>query len=42
MAKITMKSLAEILEQVQAQLAALSERMAQLEAGRGETAARGG
>jgi methylmalonyl-CoA carboxyltransferase large subunit len=33
MAKITMKSLAETLEQVQAQLAALSERMAQLEAG---------
>jgi methylmalonyl-CoA carboxyltransferase 12S subunit len=33
MAKITMKSLAEILEQIQAQLAALSERVAQLEAG---------
>ena len=33
MAKITMKSLAEILEQVQAQLATLSERVAQLEAG---------
>ena len=31
MAKITMKSLAEILEQVQAQLAALSERVEQLE-----------
>ena len=36
MAKITMKSLAEILEQVQAQLAALSERVAQLEAGAGK------
>jgi methylmalonyl-CoA carboxyltransferase 12S subunit len=33
MAKITMKSLAETLEQIQAQLAALSERVAQLETG---------
>ena len=32
MAKTTMKDLAEILEQVQAQLAALSERVEQLEA----------
>ncbi len=33
MAKITMKDLAEILERVQAQLAALSERVERLEAG---------
>ena len=32
MAKITMKNLAELLEQVQAQLTALSERVQQLEA----------
>lgn len=32
MAKITMKTLAELLEQVQAQLAALSERVERLEA----------
>ena len=33
MAKITMKTLAEILEKIQAQLAALSERVEQIEAG---------
>jgi hypothetical protein len=33
MAKITMKSLAETLEQVRAQLATLSERVTQLEGG---------
>jgi methylmalonyl-CoA carboxyltransferase 12S subunit len=33
MAKMTMKNLAELLEKVQAQLAALSERVEQLEAG---------